>query len=123
MRALTLMLVDPDLPGRRALVAALGSSGHRVVPSTAEGAADIVQRLRFDAILWAARAGGGAWNEFHDRFRAFIPAFVLIRDSYDHELAGSLGSRGGFLLSRPVEDKKLAEILREIAVRVPQAKS
>ncbi|MCU1340076.1 MAG: hypothetical protein JWO19_5657, partial [Bryobacterales bacterium] len=47
-------------------------------------------------------------------------AFVLIGDSYDHELAGSLGPRGGFLLSRPVEDRKLAEILREIAVRVPQ---
>ncbi|MCU1337611.1 MAG: response regulator receiver modulated sensor protein, partial [Bryobacterales bacterium] len=115
MRPLTLMLVDPDTPAQRALVTSLGSKGHRVVPSSAEGAADIVQRLRFDAILWAARPGGSAWTEFHDRFRAFIPAFVLIGDSYDHELAGSLGPRGGFLLSRPVEDRKLAEILREIA--------
>jgi len=119
-RALTLMLVDPDAPTQRALVALLGAKGHRVVPSTAEGAADSVQRLRFDAVLWAVRGGGSGWSEFHDRFRASIPAFVLISDSYDHELARSLVPHGGFLLSRPVQDKKLAEMLREIAARSPQ---
>jgi signal transduction histidine kinase len=120
-RALTLMLVDPDTLAQRALVISLGSKGHRVVPSTAEGAADIVQRLRFDAVLWAARAGRSGWSEFHDRFRTSIPAFVLISDTYDSELALSLGPRGGFLLSRPVQDKKLAEILREVAARAPRA--
>jgi len=120
VRSLTLMLVDPDIPAQRDLVTLLGSKGHRVVPSTAESAADIVQRLRFDAVLWAVRAGRASWNEFHDRFRVSIPAFVLIGDSYDHELARSLGPRGGFLLSRPVHDKKLAEILREIAARTAQ---
>jgi len=120
-RPLTLMLVDPDTPAQRALVISLGSKGHRVVPSTAEGAADIVQRLRFDAVLWAARAGRSGWSEFHDRFRTSIPAFVLISDTYDSELALSLGPRGGFLLSRPVQDKKLAEILREVAARAPRA--
>jgi GAF domain-containing protein len=120
VRPLTLMLVDPDTPEQRALVTLLGSKGHRVVPSTSEGAADIVQRLRFDAVLWAARAGRGGWSEFHDRFRASIPSFVLIGDSYDHELARSLGMRGGFLLARPVQDHKLAEVLREIATRAAE---
>jgi len=119
-RPLTLMLVDPDIPAQRELVTLLGSKRHRVVPSSAESAADIVQRLRFDAVLWAVHAGGGGWSEFHDRFRASIPSFVLISNSYDHELARNLGPRGGFLLSRPVNEKKLAEILREIAARSPE---
>jgi len=114
------MLVDPDIPAQRELVTLLGSKRHRVVPSSAESAADIVQRLRFDAVLWAVHAGGGGWSEFHDRFRASIPSFVLISNSYDHELARNLGPRGGFLLSRPVNEKKLAEILREIAARSPE---
>ena len=113
-RPLTLMLVDPEMSAQRGLVTSLGSKGHRVVPSTAEGAGDIVQRLHFDAVLWAVRPGRSGWSEFHDRYRASIPAFVLIADSYDPQLAQSLGPRGGFLLSRPVQDKKLAEILREI---------
>jgi len=121
LRTLTLMLVDPETSAQRGLVSALGSKGHRVVPSSAEGAGDIVQRLRFDAVLWAVRSGRGGWSEFHDRYRASIPAFVLIADSYDPQLAQSLGPRGGFLLARPVEDAKLAEVLQEIAVRAPQA--
>jgi len=120
MRSLTLMLVDPDKSTQRGLVTSIGSKGHRVVPASAEGAGDIVQRLRFDAVLWAVRPGRGGWSEFHDRHRASIPAFVLIADSYDSQLAQSLGPRGGFLLSRPVQDKKLTEILREIGTRAPQ---
>lgn len=120
-RLLTLMLVDPEASTQRGLVASLGSKGHRVVPASAEGAGDIVQRLNFDAVLWAVRPGPGGWTEFHDRHRASIPAFVLIADSYDPQLAQSLGPRGGFLLSRPVQDKKLTEILRDIAARAPHA--
>lgn len=116
-RPLTLLLVEPDQPAQRGLVDSLGSKGHRVVPATAESAGDIVQRLHFDAVLWAVRPGRSGWTEFHDRYRASIPAFVLIADSYDPQLAHSLGPHAGFLLSRPVQDRKLAEILREIAAR------
>jgi len=119
-RPLTLMLVEPETSVQRGLVAALGSKGHRVVPSSAEGAGDIVQRLHFDAVLWAVRPGRSGWTEFHDRYRASIPAFVLIADSYDPQFAQSLGPRGGFLLSRPVQDGKLSEILREIGSRANQ---
>jgi len=119
-KPLTIMLVDPEMSAQRGLVNSLGSKGHRVVPSSADGAGDIIQRLRFDAVLWAVRPGRGGWSEFHDRYRASIPAFVLITDSYDPELAQSLGARGGFLLSRPVQDKELAEILRDISARTTQ---
>ena len=119
--SLTLMLVEPDASVQRALVAMLGAKGHRVVPATVEGAADIVQRLRFDAVLWAIGGGGSGWSDFHDRFRSSIPVFVLIADSYDHDLARSLAPRSGFLLARPVQDQKLTEVLREIAARAPRA--
>jgi len=120
-RALTLMLVDPDKSTQRGLVTSIGSKGHRVIPASAEGAGDIVQRLHFDAVLWAVRPGRSGWTEFHDRHRGSIAAFVLIADTYDPQLAQSLGQRGGFLLSRPVQDKKLTQILSEIAARTPQA--
>ena len=116
-RPLTLLLVDPDPQAQRSLVAALGSKGHRVVPSTAEVAGDILQRLRFDAVLWGTHAGRDGWAEFQDRFRSAIPAFVLISDHYDPELARTLSPGSGFLLMRPVEEKKLSGILIEIAAR------
>jgi K+-sensing histidine kinase KdpD/CheY-like chemotaxis protein len=120
-RSLTLALVDPDIAAQRALVTLLGAKGHRVIPATMESAADIVQRLRFDAILWSVRAGVSGWSEFQDRFRASIPAFVLIADSYDHDLARNLAPRGGFLLARPIREHKLVEVLREVATRRTQA--
>ncbi len=120
-RPLTLLLVDPDPQAQRSLVTALGSKGHRVVPSSAEVAGDILQRLRFDAVLWAAQGGRNGWAEFHDRFRSSIPAFVLISDSYDPELARSLSPRNGFLLTRPVEEKKMAAVLTEISARAVKA--
>ena len=91
-RSLTLALVDPDIAAQRALVTLLGAKGHRVIPATMESAADIVQRLRFDAVLWSVRAGVSGWSEFHDRFRASIPAFVLIADSYDHRSGAKFGA-------------------------------
>ena len=120
VRPLTLALVDPDLSAQRELVTLLGAKGHRVVPATVESAADIVPRLHFDAVLWAVRPGGSGWSEFHERFRASIPSFVLITENYDHDLARSLAPRGGFLLASPVQEQKLAEVLREIAARNPQ---
>ena len=108
-RPLTLMLVDPEMSTQRGLVTSLGSKGHRVVPSTAEGAGDIVQRLHFDAVLWAVRPGRSGWSEFHDRYRASIPAFVLIADSYESSARVSPVAPGATKSSR--------KRLREIAAR------
>lgn len=117
VRALTLMLVDPDAAAQRQLVSFLGARGHRVVPAAAEEAPELAQRLRFDAVLWAVRTGGGRWSEFHDRLRSFVPAFVLLSDGYDRNLANSLEENGGFLLATPVQDAEAARVLNEIAVR------
>ena len=43
-----------------------------------------------------------------------IPAFVLVSTGYDTALADSLRASGGFLLSRPVEERALDTILAQV---------
>ena len=71
-RALTILLVDPDPGPQRQLLGLLSVRGHRVVPAAEEEAADLAQRLRFDAVLWAMRlspSGSSKWSEFQERAR------------------------------------------------------
>jgi CheY-like chemotaxis protein len=114
---LTLMLVDPDPAGQRQVLGLLSVRGHRVVPVPLEEAADLAQRLRFDAVLWAIRPSGTRWNEFQDRIRAHVPTFALMSDGYDPDLARRLEDAGGFLLSRPIQESELDEVLGKIEVR------
>jgi len=122
-RSLTIMLVDPDTGPQRQLLGMLSVRGHRVVPVSPDEAADLAQRLRFDAVLWAMRlsgpSGGSKWSEFQQRERATIGAFVLVSDGYDADLARSIEERGNFLLGRPVQESDLYRILREIDSRTP----
>jgi CheY-like chemotaxis protein len=122
-RALTVMLVDPDPGPQRQILGLLSMRGHRVVPVAPEEAADVAQRLRFDAVLWAMRlsgVGGGAkWSEFQERARGSITAFVLVSEGYDAELARSIEEGGNFLLGRPVQESELDRILRQIEARTP----
>ncbi|MEQ1948175.1 MAG: GAF domain-containing protein [Bryobacteraceae bacterium] len=113
-RSLTLMVVDSDISSQRQMVGLLAARGHRVVPAAAEQAADLAQRMRFDALLWAVRAGGSKWSESHERLRAHVPAFVLVSDGYHSDLAASLAESGGFLLSRPVQEEDLDRILQDV---------
>jgi signal transduction histidine kinase len=115
-RALTIMLVDPDPAPQRQLLALLSARGHRVVPASEEEAADLAQRLRFDAILWALRQSS-KWSEFQERDRS--SAFVLISDGYDAELARSIEEGGNFLLGRPIKESELDRILNQIETRSP----
>jgi nitrogen-specific signal transduction histidine kinase len=116
-RVLTLMLVEPDPVAQRQLLAAIGARGHRVVPVSPDEAAELVHRLRFDAVMWAVRSAGPRWGDFRERAGAAAPAFVLISDGYDHELARSLEESGGFLLSRPVQEQQLDRVLAGVIAR------
>jgi CheY-like chemotaxis protein len=122
-RMLTIMLVDPDPGPQRQLLGLLSLRGHRVVPASPEEAADLAQRLRFDAVLWAMRlsgpSGGSRWSEFQERARAHIAAFVLVSDGYDAELARSIEDGGNFLLGRPIQESELDRVLRQIDARAP----
>ncbi len=122
-RTLTIMLVDPDPGQQRQLLGLLSVRGHRVVPVSPDEAADVAQRLRFDAVMWAMRlsgqSGGSKWSEFQERARASIAAFVLISDGYDAELARSIEEGGNFLLGRPIQESELERVLRQIDARTP----
>ena len=117
MRLLTLMLVDSESGAQRQLVKLLAARGHRVVPVPAEEASDLAQRLRFDGVFWAVRAGGPKWSDFENHLRASIPAFILLSDAYDADLAGSLAESGGFLLARPIRESELDTILEAVEAR------
>jgi GAF domain-containing protein len=117
MRLLTLMLVDSDSGAQRQLVKLLAARGHRVVPVPTEEASDLAQRLRFDGIFWAVRAGGSKWTDFQEHLRASVPAFILVGDGYDAEFSGSLAQSGGFLLARPIRESELDTILEAVEAR------
>lgn len=122
-RTLTILLVDPDPGPQRQILGLLSLRGHRVVPAGPDEAADLAQRLRFDAVLWAMRlsgpTGGAKWSEFQERTRGAIGAFVLVSDGYDAELARSIEQAGNFLLGRPIQESDLDRILRAIDIRTP----
>lgn len=115
--SMTVLLVDPDLGGQRQLLGQLSSRGHRVVPASMEEAADLAQRVRFDAAFWGVRPSAPGSSEYQERIRAHVPYFVLVGDAYDAELAGSLESSGGFLLVRPIRDADLDRILKQMDAR------
>ena len=56
-RSLTLLLVDPDPAARKQLLGLVSQRGHRVIPVAPEETPTLAQRMRFDGILWAVRAG------------------------------------------------------------------
>ena len=114
--SLTLLLVDSESASQRQLMKALSSRGHRVVPSPAEEAADLAQRLKFDGAFWGLRPGGMRGADYQERTRIHVPAFVLVSDVYDADVARSLEHSSGFLIARPVEDKPLDRVLSKIAV-------
>lgn len=116
--SLTLLLVDSDPAGQRQLIKALSGSGHRVVPATVEEAADLSQRLRFDAVFWGLRPGGPTSArhsmDFQERVRAHVPVLVLVSNVHDPDLARSIEGRGGFLIARPIQEAQLHAVLKRI---------
>jgi signal transduction histidine kinase len=115
--AMTVLLVDPDMGGQRQLLGLLSGRGHRVVPAPMEEAADLTQRVRFDAVFWAVRPSVSGASDYQEKIRGRVTSFVLVSDGYDAELAGSLESSGGFLLARPVGDADLDRVLRQMDAR------
>jgi nitrogen-specific signal transduction histidine kinase len=113
-RPFTVMLVDSA--GPRQLLGMLSARGHRVVPVPPQEAVDLAPRFRFDAALLANRPGVN-WSELRQRVRTHIPAFVLVSDSYDSELARSLEESEGALLVRPIQESELDRVLAAIEAR------
>lgn len=117
LRPMTILVVDSDAAARRQLLGMLAARGHRVIPAPSEQAADLAPRMRFDAIFWAVRSGGPKWSDQQERIRPAVPAFVLVSDGYDRDLAASLEGSGGYLLARPLQAADLDRVLEAIETR------
>jgi len=117
-RQLTTLVVEPDTKLQRQLVQFLGARGDRVVPvSSAEEAADIAERLRFDLVICAVRLPGLNWVEFFERVRYRVGSFVLLTDGFDPALAMAFKNGEGFVLTKPIDEKELLRICRTIEER------
>jgi signal transduction histidine kinase/CheY-like chemotaxis protein len=117
-RQLTVLLVEPDSRSQRQLVHMFSNRGDRVVPvSSAEEAADLVPRVRFDMAVCAARLPGWNWLEFFERVRNQVGGFVLLADRYDADLARAFQGGEGFVLAKPVDEADLHRICHVVEER------
>ncbi len=85
--------------------------------ASAEEAADLVQRLRFEMTICAVRLPGLNWVEFFERVRHQVGSFVLLTDGVDSDLARAFRAGEGFVLSKPVNDNELLRIRRTVEER------
>jgi signal transduction histidine kinase/CheY-like chemotaxis protein len=117
-RSLTVLIVDPDTRTQRQIVRMLGNRGDRAVPcSTAEEAADLVQRVRFNMVVCAARLPSWNWIEFFERVRHQIAGFVLLTDGFDADLARVFQAGDGFVLPKPLDEADLHRVCHAVEER------
>ena len=109
---LTAILIEPDAAEQRRLLSMLSARGHRIVPADgAEEAADMVQRMPFDAVFCSIRLPGLSWIEFFKRVRRRVPGFILLTESTDNDTGGLLEDGAGFILRKPLEENELDAVL------------
>ncbi len=122
LRPITALVVDPDVSAQRLLVVLLSNRAHRAVPvSSSQEAVDLVQRLRFDCVFFAASPANPNWMDMFERIRVHTAAIVLVTDGFDPELHRS-GSEH-LALARPVQDADLDEVLDVVADRADSARA
>jgi signal transduction histidine kinase len=118
-RRLTALLVEPDAKQQVELVRLLTDHGHRAVPVTsAEQAADLADRIRFDLILCGTHLPNLTWVDLFEKVQNRTVAFVLMAEPMSPELARVARGSSTFTLSRPVQAQELARLLAAIIVRV-----
>ena len=119
VRAFTCMVVEPDASAREELVRSLTQRGCRVIPAASgEDGAELVQRLRFDIVFCAVRLPGLNWIELSEGIRSEVGAFVLLTEGFDYELSRGLLSAESYLLSKPVIEPELDQVLGAIEGRI-----
>lgn len=117
-RPLTILLVEPEAAARRQLLVALGGRDCRVVPvASGEEAAEVCERLRFDALFCSLRLPGLSWVELSRHTQARIPAFVLLSEGRDPGLSGLAGG-DSYVLGKPVRQDELDSLLSALESRL-----
>ena len=84
----------------------------------------MVQRLRFDIVFCAVRLPGLNWIEFSESIRNEIGGFVLLTEGFDFELSRGLLSTESYLMSKPVVESDLDQVLAAVEARLssPEAR-
>ncbi len=111
-RLSTVLLVEPDSAVRQKLLALLSRRGYRAVPAgSAEQAAELLQRLRFDLVFCAVSLPGINWVEFFESARRQVGAFVLVTQGFDPELTRGFPEGELHVLPRPIVELELERLL------------
>jgi GAF domain-containing protein/CheY-like chemotaxis protein len=115
----TALVIEPDETAQRQILGLLAARGLRVVPvANADTGLELSQRLRFDAAFCSVHAPGLNWVELSERMQSRVGAFILLSDRYDAELCADFEGEGRFVLSKPLQDSELEQVLRALK---PQA--
>jgi signal transduction histidine kinase/CheY-like chemotaxis protein len=115
-RQLTVLVIEPDEPAQRHLMAMLSARGCRAVPvNNSDTGLEIAQRMRFDLVFCSFHSPGLNWVELSERLQERIGAFILLSDGYDAELAADFEGEGRHVLAKPVQEPELDRILTPAA--------
>ena len=118
-RPFTCLVVEPENAAREHTVTLLTNRGCRVIPAvSAEHGTELVQRLRFDLVFCAIRLPGLNWIEFAERVRPEAGAFVLLSEGIDFELSHGLLNTETHVLTKPVAEAELDQLLAAIETRL-----
>jgi GAF domain-containing protein len=121
-RRMTALVIEPDETAQRQLLALLAARGLRVVPvANADTGLELSQRLRFDAAFCSVHAPGLNWVELSERMQSSVGVFILLSDRYDAELCADFEGDGRFVLSKPVQDSELEQVLLALEPQQPSA--
>jgi len=114
-RRMTALVIEPDETAQRQMLGLLAARGLRVVPiANADTGLELSQRLRFDAAFCSVHAPGLNWVELSERMQSRVGAFILLSDRYDAELCADFEGDGRFVLSKPLQDSELEQVLRSL---------
>lgn len=120
-RALTALIVEPDVLNQRRLISYWAGRKHRAVPVSNESEAlELLRRVKIDVVFCAVRIGAGNWVELFDQVRTQVAVFVLLADGMDSD-ANTLFPEGeGLLLRKPLESGEMDRLLGRIEQRVEE---
>jgi GAF domain-containing protein len=117
---LTALVIEPDEIAQRQILGLLAARGLRVVPvADADTGLELSQRLRFDAAFCSVHAPGLNWVELSERMQSCVGAFILLSNRYDAELCADFEGEGRFVLSKPLQDSELEQVLRALEPQAP----